>query len=272
MRGRRRVVRASEAEPYPVDRKAETVGGDLGHRRIGAGPHVAGGCLDFRRAVAEQADAGARRRLEGGVGSRRRAHADQQAAVAHRTRFRRPAGPAELPGGQVVALRQRAAGERLVLALVNLRFVAAAKLDRVDAERIGQFVHRRFQREHAARLPRPAHVVRGCRVEFGQAVLCPDVRTGINVAGNRGERLGKLLIATRFAGTLVQDGGQPAIRAGAESHPLKGARPVPVVKNICRRVSTSFTGRPVWAPRALPASHAARSSGSFRSRRRRTGR
>jgi hypothetical protein len=199
---------------------------DLRHRRVRAWPHVAGRGLDLGNAAREQPYQCVRRGLPGRIGGGSHAHADQEPAVAHRASCRISARPAEALGADLVALHQRAARERPVLALVDLRLVAAAQLDRVEAQRVGQLVDRGFEREDAARLAGPAHERRGADIERQQPVAGAEVRARVHEPRGAGQGLDELLIAAGLAGPLMDQAGELAVGRRAEGDPLHGVRAV----------------------------------------------
>ena len=111
------------------------------------------------------------------------AHADPPAPVAQLRRLRVASAPAEPFGAGAHAGDQIAAGIGDVLGRVLRRLVAYAQLDRVDPERLGQFVHGAFQRQHADRLARRAHGGRNRDVQRHQPVTGLPVGAGIHRPG-----------------------------------------------------------------------------------------
>ena len=133
---------------------------------------------------------------------------------------------------------------------VALRLVADAQLDRVDAERDGELVHRRLQREHARGLPRRPHDRRRRDVERRQPVRRPPVR--------RRRTCTRVATAVCSANSLIREVcsttswliavSRPSASAPSRSRWMVGVR-CPTRENICCRVSSSFTGRPGDAAR-----------------------
>src|SRR5258707_508224 len=98
-------------------------------------------------------------------------------SIAHRARLRIAPAPPKTLGGDPVAFLGGAARERKVLELVELRLVAQPELDGVDIERRGQLIHGGFDREHAARLARCAHIGRRVDIQTRDAMTRVNVNT-----------------------------------------------------------------------------------------------
>ena len=87
------------------------------------------------------------------------APADERVSVAHRSRFRFSACPAEALRGLLITLPQGLARKGDAHGLVGLGVVLEPQLERIDAKLDGEFVHRAFERiEAGGRCP-----VRACR-------------------------------------------------------------------------------------------------------------
>jgi len=78
-------------------------------------------------------------------------------------------------------------------ALVDLRIVAHAQIDRIHVERDGELVHRRFLTERAARLSGRARIGRRAHVHAHQPVLDLDVGAGVHEVDRRAGRLHELV-------------------------------------------------------------------------------
>ena len=160
LRRRPRELRVAELELHLLRRQSQVLGGDHGHHRVGAGADVAGRADDVRRAVGAQRDAGAGGPLERAPDAGGHPPADQPAPVAHRAGLGLAVLPSELLRAEPVALPQRLARQRLAALGVHLGVVDEAQLQRIDLQRVGQLVHRAFEREHAADGP-------GARIQVG---------------------------------------------------------------------------------------------------------
>src|SRR5207247_1054023 len=148
------------------------------------------------------------------------APADQPAPIAHRARLGVALAPAEAFGGDPVALPRRAAGEGQFLELVLLGFVAQAQRDRIDVQCHRQFVHRRFDREDAARFAGSAHVRRRVHVHGCDAMARIHARARMQEPARVNERLRKLLVRGRLLKAVMHDGGEAAVTRGAECDAL----------------------------------------------------
>src|SRR5262249_18775161 len=74
------------------------------------------------------------------------AHAYEPPPVANARRLRDACLPAEARGAFAQAFGEMARGKRNLLLGLDLRVVAQAQLDRIERKRLGQFVHRTFER------------------------------------------------------------------------------------------------------------------------------
>ncbi len=173
----------------------------------------------------------------------RHAPADELAPVRHGARARVALRPAEALGALQVAVAQRLGGQLLVRVLVAVGdVVAQAQLDRVDAGRVGQLVHRGFERvepQHRARRP---HVGGRVGVELGE--LVGEARVGAVVEQARPvDRV--LLVVLEGRGLLhgvVHDRGQLAVGSAPSDTVWIVSGRWPKV-NIWSRVSTTRTER-----------------------------
>ena len=85
-------------------------------------------------------------------------------------RGRLPLGPAEPFGPLVVTVLQRLAGEGLVFIPIDLGIVPQAQLERVDAERVAQLVHRAFERVDPDRRTWRSHIHRAGEIDLHEFV------------------------------------------------------------------------------------------------------
>ena len=81
-----------------------------------------------------------------------------------------PLGPAEPLGALIVAVLQRLAGEGLVCIPIDLGIVPQAKLERIDAERVAQLVHRAFERVDPDRRTWRSHIHRAGEIDLHEFV------------------------------------------------------------------------------------------------------
>src|SRR5262249_59329534 len=98
------------------------------------------------RAPALQGRARARVLQEVAADCRSDAHAYEPPPVANARRLRDACLPAEARGAFAQAFGEMARGKRNLLLGLDLRVVAQAQLDRIERKRLGQFVHRTFER------------------------------------------------------------------------------------------------------------------------------
>ena len=175
-----------------MERQLQRIGGDLGHHRIGAGPEILGARLHQYDAIAAEDQSCLGFRTVHRVGRARHPPADQQIAIAHRSRLGRTAGPAERLGAGEIALAQRLARERPVLVRVGLGVIREAQFDRVDLDRGGQLVQGRFERKAAARLARCPHIGRQRHVQRDEPMARRHARAGVEHLASQRHRLGKL--------------------------------------------------------------------------------
>jgi hypothetical protein len=151
-RGGVRQVGVAKLEAGAVGWDAEAVGGDLGHRGRHPGAELLGAALDHGAAVAVQARQ-CPLRLQSRERRDRRAGgghpgAEQPVPVALGTWCRVASLPAEALRAALVALLQSLARPGVATDGIDVGVVAHPQLDRVQAELVGQLVHRAFQREH----------------------------------------------------------------------------------------------------------------------------
>ena len=114
---------------------------------------------------------------------------DQPLAVALGARFGIARIPSEFLRALAIRLGQMAAGELGVLGGVLFGLVEPPHLDRIHAQRIGEFVHRRFQRKRSDRFARRAHPGIGDRVQIDDLLLDQNIRRRIQVPGRKGALL-----------------------------------------------------------------------------------
>ena len=96
------------------------------------------------------------------------------------SRRRAPTHPTETFGTFAQTTHQVALGERTVRLLgVNLGIVAHAKLHRIHAELLGQFVHRDLERHHSRRFAGGAHRIPFRQVQDGKSHRGETIGAGI---------------------------------------------------------------------------------------------
>ncbi len=154
---------------------------DLHRRR--PHPHLRRGRLDNRLAVGEDAHPRLYRKAEERIVSGGDALADQPLAVALRSWLGVARIPPEFFRALAVRLRQTAAGERRVFGGILRGLVDPPQLDRIHAQRIGQFVHRRFQRERSNGFARSAHPGIGDRIQIDDLLLNENIGRRVEVPG-----------------------------------------------------------------------------------------
>ncbi len=172
--GRDGEARVAEFHAYPCRRNAERVGCDLGERRICAGADVDAAAANDRGSVGANLGACRRGTAVRRVGRGSHSEANEIAAVAHRSGLYPAPLPIERRGAGGIACAQRFARERDVLGGIGARVIAQAQFDRIETGRVGKLVHRRFERERAARLAGRAHIGWRADVEPGQAMRDPQ--------------------------------------------------------------------------------------------------
>src|ERR1051326_6708594 len=145
--------------------------------------------------------------------------------AAHAARLARALRPAEAAGRVGIALPQHLArpgssGVRLLLGIVG-----EAQLERVHAEGGGELVHRRLDRERAARLAGRSLERGRADVKLREAVARRHVVAGVEVPSRARRRLGEVLDEGGGRDDIVADRQQPAALLRAERDALLGARP-----------------------------------------------
>ena len=114
-----------------------------------AGANIAGACLHKRRAVRVETDEDGSGQTVRWPRRTRRAPADEQPALGHGTRLGLAPRPAKPFGRGCETLIERLAGPRQAAFRIGVGMVAAAQLDRVHAQSVGQLVEGGFQGEDA---------------------------------------------------------------------------------------------------------------------------
>ena len=136
------------------------------------------------------------------------------------------ASPAEPRGALAQAGHQVAAGERLAGLGMHGGLIQYPQVHRVDAAGLGQLVHGRFQSEHPRALTRRSHPGRSGHVKPDHTVGGAPVRRGVHVPGGHRRLLGELLERGGLIEDVMAQRHEPAVRAGAQPHPLDRRRPV----------------------------------------------
>ena len=212
--GRRREAGVADLDHHLLQRHAHGLGGDLGHDGVGAGADV-GHALRAAATVPSALDphGGLGRQQEVAADGRGHAHADQPAAVAHLAGLRIAAHQPNLSApSRMHSISWRAEygcpGLRM-----PVRLVADAQLDGIDAEPVGQLVHRRIpgsscpSASPGARMALATAMSSCCRRCAGQ-----PVRRGVEGAREVG-------------GALDERGVAVAVRGGFSSDTRSAARP-----------------------------------------------
>lgn len=91
-----------------------------------------------------------------------------------------PLRPAETGSALPIAGMQGLGGELLVLHLVAMGEVTDAQVERINADGIGEFIHRRFQCSDAGGGTQSAHVARRRNVELANLIGDLDVVAGVS--------------------------------------------------------------------------------------------
>ena len=167
---RLRQARVAEFDADAVERQSERVGRDLRHDGVGAGADVGGRARHLRVSVGAENDAHGDRHLHCFPHARRHPPADQIAAVTHRAWLGVALAPPERVGALAVAFAQGLAAERPVFMLVAVRVTPQTQFDGIELERDRELVHRGFERIHARRRARRAHVARGRQIQVSEPV------------------------------------------------------------------------------------------------------
>ncbi len=171
----------------PFDRQAQHLGRDLAEDRVGAGADVGHVGLDQRRRRRPASRAPWPR-----ISMLTRAAAAMPRPISHSPSRRWPgcgarALPAEAPRALVQAVAQRAGRVGNACLGVAVGDVAQAQLDRVDAERLGQLVHRR-SRAPACPTASPGARTEPAQVRWMRAISCPMRRFVAAIEEMRGLR------------------------------------------------------------------------------------
>ncbi|SCD39476.1 hypothetical protein GA0115246_101271, partial [Streptomyces sp. SolWspMP-sol7th] len=220
-------VAVAEGEGDAVERDAERVGGDL--REDGAGTRAdVGGVDPYRvRAVGARGGLGRRGGDEDRVRRRRDAGAEQEASLAARAGARVAGVPAEAFRAFAQALDEVAAAEGPSRVGLRVGLVADPQFDGVDPGGLGEFVHGRFECEHAGGLAGGAHPGGAGDVEGQDAVGRAAVRRGVHDAGGHGGLFDELLDPRGVRDDLVGQGAERAVLGGPEPHAVQGRGAVP---------------------------------------------
>ena len=109
---------------------------------------------------------------------------------------------------------------------IGFGIVAKPKLDRIDAERDRELVHRDFERERAGRFARRALKRRRADVELDEPVRRIAVRARVEHARRRGRRFDPVFEHRRRRNDVMTDRGQLAVVGRAERDVLLGVRPM----------------------------------------------
>ena len=98
--------------------------------------------------------------------------------------------------------------------------VAQPQLDGVERQRLGQLVHRAFERQHAHRLARRTDRSRAGPVDARDLVDMPPRRPGIEKVRRLHRRLAEALARQLRDPVVMADARQPALGIGGEAHAL----------------------------------------------------
>lgn len=216
------------AEGYldPLQRHAHGLGCRLRDDRVGAGANVGHVGLHNHPALAVKPDPRRRLHCRCAAIARRHAHADQPVPFPD---LRRPGValvPVEALRAFAQAAHQVAVGELLGrIAGYHLGLVEDAERDRVEAQLLGHFVHRHFQRHVARCFARCAHRIAFGHVERGDVIGHQAVGACIELGRLQGAVLAVLAVDVARP-VLMGDGGDPAILSAADPHALEGGVPV----------------------------------------------
>ena len=109
------------------------------------------------------------------------------------------------------------------------------KLERIDADFVGELVHRAFEHRHAVRRPRRPHVARRRLVELGELVGELDVVAMVHQAGPVHESFLVVFVLRSCSNSVMHDGQQLALAVGRQRHRMKRVGPVSDVEHLCAR-------------------------------------
>src|SRR5262249_11394985 len=191
-----------------------------------AGADVGGRARDFDAPVRAQDCPGARRHLHRFPDAGGHAPSDEFAALAHRTRLRLSLRPAQPLGALAVALAQLFAAERLILDLILVRVVDQPQLKRIEPGRMGEFVHRAFDRIEAFGAARRAHVAGGVVVELNELLAGFDIGALVELARPADAVALEILEARGHADERVAERGQAAVALSRQPQQLAVAAPL----------------------------------------------
>jgi hypothetical protein len=111
---------------------------------------------------------------------------------------------------------------------ILLGVIREPQRDRIHLQRLGQFVHRGLQREHAHVLAGRAHVRAAGDVQHDDFVRRANVRRGVDRARRPRESFVVVGNVVPLADAFVNDRNEFAVRGRAEGHALFGGGPMSV--------------------------------------------
>ena len=205
-----------------IQGQSKHVGGDLRENGKRAGADVLGPGFDHGGAVGAQPHVGARRRVpESSHRATRHALADAPVTVALRTA--RPLAPAEQPCALLVGFPQFFRRPGLAGRRILLRVVGQTQVERIDAQRIGEFVHGAFQRPQPRTLHGGPHRGRHRHVGPLHTQRRCQCRGGIHRARRFSRIFGKVVGDGRQVDALVVQSAKPSCSVGGQRHLLRDA-------------------------------------------------
>ena len=148
------------------------------------------------------------------------APADQLVALAHRAWLRVALRPAEPFRTLAVAFAQLLAAVGLVLDLVLVRVIDQPQLERIEAGRISELVHRAFDRVEAFRAARRPHVARRVLVELDELLGGFDVGAAVELARPPDAIALEILELRGHADERVAECGKAAVTIGRQRQRL----------------------------------------------------
>src|ERR1700689_4997983 len=149
---------------------------------------------------------------------------ENQAVLLHRADLGRALRPTEFFGAHVETLDEVARREGQVLALVDLRLIQQAELDRIHVELDGQLIYRRLEREKTRHGARTAHGSWGANVAPDQAGSGTKVGRAVAVASGLAATLGVVVEDRGVIERVMHERDEFAVRRGPETDLLLGKR------------------------------------------------
>ena len=222
--GSARHGRIAQLETDTLHGNTKRLRGNLRHDGISPRAEILRSRLNEHRPVRHHASQRRRGHAVSGKGCGGHAPTDQRSSVTHRAGFGIAAAPTEALRSLLVALAQALARPRFAALWFGIGVIFEPQRDGIHAQRVRQFVHRRFDRKGSGSLARRALERRHTHSERGESMVGVGVRTRIERPRRRG---GAFDIVFHFGGMRydgVSKRSELPVAASRENHVLIGLR------------------------------------------------